>query len=460
MNNLDARQSEYRGTLDQLAPVTINPALNNLLISINSDTTVPFRLTATNAASLTVNVGPSVIANPISNRNMSANFVGNAIPVLTSGTIVFPAASGDPIVVTPGTGATLTLPTGDFVAVLVYIDNTGQLGVSVGTPTVSAATAVPPPPPSAVTSIGYVIVSNPAGTIIPITQANIFQLSGGSSSSGSSSQLNVRTFTTAPSLGYTIDPNVDDIIVANNGLTGGALVVFFPVPDSTMIGKVIYLVAENGVFEAEFTGNHVTIGNSGLVQLRRQQSTVAFFCDGTNWQPLSQFDRSRGVNTSVTGTLVGTTTSPTSAGSAPIPFAAKWRTYADVAYISIENKQGAPLSLGTGAYVLPLGLGVGATANDIESPDFIEGSFASNDFTKITSPTITGVYTILGFGQIFNQTTAAGAFHVAWYDDGTHVGFCFVIPGATPTLIGSANQGSNFIQGCLASITVRALPFP
>ena len=66
---LDARQIEYRGILQQLFPYVAGETLDILLASINADLTVPLRVDATSTPSLVVDIGPAIVSNPESNRN-------------------------------------------------------------------------------------------------------------------------------------------------------------------------------------------------------------------------------------------------------------------------------------------------------------------------------------------------------------------------------------------------------
>jgi hypothetical protein len=182
---LSSRQSINSAILQQLFPYVGSQTLDILLASLNSEVTPPFVVDATSSPSLVVNVGPSNVFNSESNRNHSASFIGSVLPSLTSGTVTFPSSSGGNITTSTGGSTPLVLLSGDYCAVLISIDQSNNLGTSVGTPAGSPSAVVVPPPSANTLSIAYVIVQNLAGVIQNITQNNIFQLAGGSGSGGS-----------------------------------------------------------------------------------------------------------------------------------------------------------------------------------------------------------------------------------------------------------------------------------
>jgi methionine-rich copper-binding protein CopC len=185
LNKLDTRQIEYRAVLQQLFPYVANETLDVLLSSINAETTPPLKVDATNPASRTVNVGPTVVANPQSGRNHTIPYAGSSLPSLISGTFTFPSASGGNITTSTGGTYPLTLPSGQFVIVLLSLDPLANLIATIGTPASSIGTLVAPAPPGGDISFAYVILQNVGGTIQNVNQNAIFQMAtGGSSSAG------------------------------------------------------------------------------------------------------------------------------------------------------------------------------------------------------------------------------------------------------------------------------------
>lgn len=171
----DARQVISRDLLSQLFPSASNQQLDELLRSINGDLTFLLRLDASNPADRVVNVGPGVVANSETNRSRSIPHIQSVIPNFTGGTITFPAASGGTITVSPGVNQTLTLPSGQYLKVLISLDSSGNLVISQGSPNAVEANATVPAPAVNTLPIGYCSVHNTAGTIDNFIPAKIVQ---------------------------------------------------------------------------------------------------------------------------------------------------------------------------------------------------------------------------------------------------------------------------------------------
>jgi len=182
---IDSRQSEYRGILQELFPWVSGNTLDVLLSSIDQDLTPPFKIDATSSPSLVVNIGPSLVANSVSGRNKSASFLGTVVPVFTGGTVTFPASSGGNIVTSTGGSIPLTLPSGDYVQILLAIDESNDIAVVIGTPNAVLADALVPAPQSQTQPFGYVTLHNMGGTIQNVVQSAITMFYGSGSGSGS-----------------------------------------------------------------------------------------------------------------------------------------------------------------------------------------------------------------------------------------------------------------------------------
>lgn len=181
---LDSRQSVNRSILQELFPYIGSQTLDILLASINSDLTPPFMVDATSSPSLVVNVGPSNILNPESNRNHSASFIGSTLPNFASGTVTFPSSSGGNVTTSTGGSTPLVLAPGQYCAVLISIDQSNNLGASAGSSATSPSLVIVPSPEASTLPFAYIIVHNIGGVIQNITQSNIFQLEGGGGSGG------------------------------------------------------------------------------------------------------------------------------------------------------------------------------------------------------------------------------------------------------------------------------------
>ena len=185
---IDLRQTKYVGTVDQVSS-TASPEGDNIVSSVNSELTPLLRLSAQSTPSLVVSVGAGEISNAETNRRRAIPHVGAAYVQFTSGTITFPAASGGNIVSSPGGSTVLTVSSGNYAAVLIYLDGNGDLNTIQGAEAASESAAITnlPPPPDETLAAGFVVVQNVAGTIQNITQSAIRQFGTGSGGGGSGS---------------------------------------------------------------------------------------------------------------------------------------------------------------------------------------------------------------------------------------------------------------------------------
>jgi len=184
---IDDRQVVNRAILQELFPWVGGQTLDILMASINSDLTPPLKIDATSTPSLTINIGPAIVSNPESNRNKTIPFIGNSIPTFAGGTITFPSASGGNITTSTGGTFPLTLPSGDYVQILLELDSSGNLQVVIGTPNASLPAALIPSQSGPALAFGYVTLQNIGGTIQNVSQSNIYYFSGGGSGSSPTS---------------------------------------------------------------------------------------------------------------------------------------------------------------------------------------------------------------------------------------------------------------------------------
>jgi len=195
---IDDRQVVNRAILNQLFPYVGSQTLDVLMASINTDLTIPLNVTASNPASLVINVGPALVVNSQSNRQKSISFIGTSLPNTFAGTTVtFPASSGGNITTGQGGSYPLTLPSGDFVAILLSLNNVGTVIVAIGTPAGTSAGVVVPAPAAATEPFAYVILSNVGGTIQNVAQTSIYQFAGGGSGSSGGSAPTISIATTS-----------------------------------------------------------------------------------------------------------------------------------------------------------------------------------------------------------------------------------------------------------------------
>lgn len=265
----DSRQIISRDLLQQLFPNISGKQLDLLLRSINTDLTPPLRAEASSTPNLIVTIGPSVVVNSESGRKKSIPHIQSSIPNFTSGTVQFPAANGGLIVVTPGNDLTLNCPANNYVKVLFCLDSLGDLVVVLGTPNVAENSANVPAIPANTLPFAYVSVFNNAGTVQPITQSSIYQLTGGGGGGGSvqagaaqevviangATSVSVTFPTPFPGTNYVVlpsfvnlvDPNpqFQDIVVTNKTTSGFTATWNAPVDSANYkLGYIVPVVQE------------------------------------------------------------------------------------------------------------------------------------------------------------------------------------------------------------------------
>lgn len=178
MKLIDFRQITFRGILQQIFPWIAGQNGQTVVSSIDFELTPPFALTATSMPSLTVDIGSSVVANTINGRNKSTSFLGSEVPVFNSGTVTFPSTSGGNITTSTGGSTSLTLPSGDYVQILLAIDLSNHINVTIGNPNAVLANAAVPPSAANTQPFGYVTLQNISGTIQNVVQDAIYQFYG------------------------------------------------------------------------------------------------------------------------------------------------------------------------------------------------------------------------------------------------------------------------------------------
>lgn len=183
-NKLTARQTIYKGTLPRLSGST-DPELDNLLESLNAEVTPPLRLFASATPDLILNVGPSIVPNPETGSNKALPTIGANAPLLTSGTITFPAAPGT-VTVSPGNNATFSMGANEYIKALIYLDASNNLNLIFGTSNATEANATVTAPPDGAIAIGFVTIQTIASVVQVITNTKIYQYVGTGSGSGGS----------------------------------------------------------------------------------------------------------------------------------------------------------------------------------------------------------------------------------------------------------------------------------
>lgn len=185
---LDIRQSETRILQDQLNSAA-KVGMDSTLASINSELTVPGRLIAASTPSLVVTVGSGSISNPNTLKNRILSPISNAFVSFSGGSVTFPSgAGGGTITNSNGSNATISIGANQYCAVLVSVNGSGQIALSVGSAAGSLGAVVVPAPSSSTLSLGYIVVQSNASSVIQnITNSMLYQIEGGGGGASSAS---------------------------------------------------------------------------------------------------------------------------------------------------------------------------------------------------------------------------------------------------------------------------------
>lgn len=295
-NRFDFRQSIYRGTLNQIGNQT-NPEGDNLLNAINNQLTPLLRMSANSPASLVVNVGGGDLTDSETNRRRAIPHVGTAYVQFTSGTVTFPATSGGNITCSPGTVTPITVGVGNYAAVLIYLDGSGNLNALPGADSAVLNTAITnlPPSPDETLPLGFIVVQNVAGTIQNITQANIAQFGTGAGGGGSGNvtavEAALRDYNNFAQTKY-LDPNIFRQTKATK-VDGASTGAFDLVKNAFKFTSVGQTFVSTNLANAEFLAEGVDIADAHLyvhwlLGFIDPSATYEVSRDGgTNWQSVT-----------------------------------------------------------------------------------------------------------------------------------------------------------------------------
>ena len=123
------RQVEHRSTLPRVSD-QVKPTLKEILPQVNAEITPMFELRESGTPDLTVNIGAGKITNTDTGLTRTFSPIRNLFFEFTSGTVTYPAATGNPIVVSPapaGVSENLDLSVGNFIVSLIQINSLGEI---------------------------------------------------------------------------------------------------------------------------------------------------------------------------------------------------------------------------------------------------------------------------------------------------------------------------------------------
>jgi hypothetical protein len=281
----DIRQSESLDALDQIVNATHITA-DAILRAINSELTMPLRLTATASPNLAVHVGSLVVTNPqaTQGRNRTIGPVGATVPIFTSGTVTFPASSGGTITVSPGTAtAILTCGAGLYAYVVIALDQAGNLVPIPGAPAGSPTSAFVPLIPAGLFAIGFVLVHNTGGTIDNITNSSIYQMLSAQMTFQPILMVGMSAIATS---NYTVGPN-DTVVPVDT--TAGAVTISLPTVTTNQKGRMIIIKDAGG--QASQGGKAITVLPAGTDKIDTVAASIVmdvefesltFVCNGSD----------------------------------------------------------------------------------------------------------------------------------------------------------------------------------
>ena len=186
------RQVEHRSTLPRVSD-KVKPTLKEILPQVNAEITPMFELRESGTPDLTVNIGAGKITNTDTGLTRTFSPIRNLFFEFTSGTVTYPAATGNPIVVSPapaGVSENLDLSVGNFIVSLIQINSLGEIttvqGIEQATAELAANNVNFPAHFKTSLPIGYVILENVGGVIQNISNEVItqFEIGGGGGGSG------------------------------------------------------------------------------------------------------------------------------------------------------------------------------------------------------------------------------------------------------------------------------------
>lgn len=213
-------QISTRKILDQIATGVSGVQLEELLTTIDTELTLPFKLSK--ASSNTITIGDMIVQSPIVDNDgvPAASGAGNDVqrtippiknilPFAWSGdTITLPTTSGGNVTTTTGGAAVaVTTTAGNYIRVGIAVNNLGVIKFTLGLENASANSATVPAVPKNHHGIGHVLMKDTAGSFVALEQADLYQYAGGGGAGGSGSgEINV--------IG---DPDTSDNWVASAG---------------------------------------------------------------------------------------------------------------------------------------------------------------------------------------------------------------------------------------------------
>lgn len=254
---VDFRQVVSRDTLSQIANGA-DAEGDNLIRSLDNETTPPLRILASDPVSYTISVESISITNPETGRKRIPRPISGTLPNFIGGTITFPAASGGSITNSTGTPpVVLSMNPSSNRKIGINLNASGQLVPVVGAAGVGITPSTDcPTVPQGCIAIGYVLlICDALGVIQQPSGSSIYQYTGAGAESNAGAVYG--SFNVVATATYTVQNN-DYIILADTSLN--AVTITLP-PVSANMGRML-VIKDAGGF-ASWVNKAITITPAG-----------------------------------------------------------------------------------------------------------------------------------------------------------------------------------------------------
>lgn len=181
---LVSEQLISKSALSSLA--SADAELDNILSSINSQATPPLYMSE-NGGDRVLNISALSAANPETSRNKSINPINNALPTFASGTVTLDATGAGNATPSVGSAIALGMSASQYLKIMIFLDQNGNLLLSAGNAGASLAAATLPTTIPNTFALGYLVArTDGSNNVQNILGSDIYQFTGGGGAGGSS----------------------------------------------------------------------------------------------------------------------------------------------------------------------------------------------------------------------------------------------------------------------------------
>ena len=275
---LVSEQLISKSALSSLA--SADAELDNILSSINSQATPPLYMSE-NGGDRVLNISALSAANPETSRNKSINPINNTLPTFASGTVTLDATGAGNATPSVGSAIALGMSASQFLKIMIFLDQNGDLLLSAGTAGASLAAATIPNVVADTLPIGYLVVrTDGSNNVANIAATDVYQFSGNSVASSGGASGNV---TSAKSADYTIT-DIDGIDTILMTTAGTDRTVTLPTAADNANRQITIKKVDSGTGRVTIDGEGAeTIDGNTTMKIFAQYGRLTVVCDGTSW---------------------------------------------------------------------------------------------------------------------------------------------------------------------------------